>query len=58
MFVYIHTETMEYVKICLLFKKNMNFAGELENSHDKECEIFRPLSLYEFEYIKRFSNLH
>ena len=47
------------LKISLLFKKNINFTGEkLENSHDKECEIFRALFLYEFEYIRRFSNLH
>ena len=47
------------LKISLLFKKNMKFKGEkLENSYDKECEIFRPLFFYEFEYIRGFSNLH
>ena len=47
------------LKINLLFKKNRNFTGEqLENSYDQECEIFRVLSLYEFEYMRRFSNLH
>ena len=28
MFVYKHTETIEYVKSSLLFKKNANFTGE------------------------------
>ena len=28
MFVYKHAETIEYVKISLLFKKNTNFTGE------------------------------
>ena len=38
--------------------KNTNFTGEqLENSYDKEYEIFRVLFLYEFEHIWRFSNL-
>ena len=39
--------------------KNTNFTGELlENSYEKECEIFRVLCLYEFEYMGKFSNLH
>ena len=47
------------LKISLLFKKNTHFTSEkLENSYDKECEIFRVLFLYEFEYMARFSNLH
>ena len=46
-------------KISLLFNKNANFTGEsLENSYDKESEIYRVLFLYEFEYVRRFSNLH
>ena len=28
MFVYKHTETIEYIKSSLLFKKNINFMGE------------------------------
>ena len=27
-FVYKHTETIEYLKISLLFKKNANYTGE------------------------------
>ena len=47
------------LKISLPFTKNTKFAGEkLENSYDRECEIFRVLSSYEFEYLGRFSNLH
>ena len=51
MFVCKHIETIEYVKICLLFKKNTNFPGEeLENSQDSECEFFMVLFLYIFIY--------
>ena len=47
------------LKISLLFNKNANFTSEsLENSYDKESEIFRVLFLYEFEHVRRFSNLH
>ena len=28
------------------------------NSYDQECEAFRALFLYEFEYMGRFSNLY
>ena len=46
------------LKISLLFKKFTNFASkQLENSYEKECEIFRVLLLYEHEHIMRFSNL-
>ena len=46
-------------KIRLLFKKNTNFTGQLlENTDDKESKIFRVLFLYEFKYMRRFSNLH
>ena len=46
-------------KISLLFQKNTDFTGEcLENCYDKECETFRVLFLYEFEYLRRFLNLH
>ena len=47
------------LKISLLFNKNRNFTGEeLENSYVKKSEIFRVLFLYEFEYMRIFSNLH
>ena len=47
------------LKISLLFKKFTNFIGKkLENSLDKECDIFRVLLLYEHKHIGRFSNLH
>ena len=34
------------------------FLRKIRTSYDKECEIFRALCLYEFEYMGRFSNLH
>ena len=47
------------LKISLLFKKNINFTGELlDNSYDKKREIFRVLLSCKFEYMGRFSNLH
>ena len=47
------------LKISLLFNKNRNFTGEyFDNSYDKKSEIFRVFFLYEFEYMRTFSNLH
>ena len=46
-------------KSSLLFKKNTNFTGKsLENSSDKECEIFRVLFLNEPKQMVKISNLH
>ena len=45
------------LKISLLFNKNRNIMGEeLENSYEKESEIFRVLFLYEFEYEDIFKS--
>ena len=54
MFVYKHTETMEYtmLKISLLLKKNTNFTGEeLKNSYNQEWQTFRVLFSYEYFQI-------
>ena len=59
MLVYKHTETIEYVKSSLPFKKNANFTGkQLDNYKDLECETFRAILSYKHEHIRRFSNLH
>ena len=43
----------------ILFKKSTNFSGtQLENSKERECEIFRVVFLNEPEDIPKFSNLH
>ena len=59
MFVYKHTETIEYVEEQPTLNKNTNFTGEqLENSWNSECEILRILFLYEHKHMERFSDLH
>ena len=51
MFIYKHTERIEYVKSSLLYRKKTSFTGKsLENSLDEECENFRVLFLYEPEH--------
>ena len=47
------------LKSSLLFKESTNFTGtQLENSKERECEIFRVVFLNEPEDIPKFSNLH